>query len=176
MAMVEPSAITVSNDDTVQDMATATRRVTRYLRFLGCERAAVEDLAQEAMLAAIAAFGGAVPPLPWLLTTARNALRMQLRRRGRSREVADLDRLHELWVEQASDDAGDAQRAALRECLRALPVRSRQAVLLRYGEGLSREQIAHRLGLRLEGVKSLLARVRVLLGECIRRRIGHEAE
>jgi RNA polymerase sigma-70 factor (ECF subfamily) len=153
----------------------ATVLVRRYLRFLGCDHDCVDDLAQDTLLAAVAAFGRGRPPLPWLLTTARNCLRMHLRRRGRRREVADLDRLHECWHEQVQDDGGEAQKEALRACLRALPGRARQVVELRYREGLGREAIAARLGIGSEGVKSLLARVRAALGECMRRRLDNEA-
>jgi RNA polymerase sigma-70 factor (ECF subfamily) len=150
----------------------ATRRVRRYLRFLGCERTAVDDLAQETMLAAVGTFAQRLPPTAWLLTTARNCLLMHLRRSGRRREVADLDRLHERWIEQARDDGADAQREALDDCLQRLGGRARQVVELRYRDGLPRGDIAARLGLGVEGVKSLLARTRAVLGDCIRRRLG----
>src|SRR5262245_54203779 len=163
-------------DDAVREpvdaLAAATRPGARHLALPGCERESIDDLTQETLLAAVGTFADNAPPLPWLLTVARNALRMHLRRRGRRREVADLDRLHELWIEQARDDGGDAQRAALRECLRRLPARSRMLVDLRYRDGMSRDDIAARLGLRAQGVKSLLPRVRAALGDCIRRRLG----
>ena len=44
-----------------------------------------------------------------------NQLRMHWRANGNRREIADLDRLHHMWIEQAGDDAGEAQRAALRD-------------------------------------------------------------
>jgi RNA polymerase sigma-70 factor, ECF subfamily len=148
--------------------------IRRYLRFLGAERTDLDDLVQEVLLAAVRSFTPAEPSLPWLLVTARNALRQHLRRLGRRREVADLDRLDAAWAAQMGDDAGQAKRDALVECLQTLPERSRQAVLLRYHEGLSRESIAAQTGLRVEGVKSLLERVRTALGECIERRVSHE--
>ena len=160
--------------DRAGQLASAAGRVARYLLFLGCDRGEIDDVVQETMLAAVTTFAHEVPSLPWLLATARNALRMHLRRRGRRREIADLDRLHRRWVEQARDDGGDAQRAALRDCLQTLPERAREAVMLRYGEGLSRDAIAARLALQPEGVKSLLARTRKALGDCIRRRLGDE--
>ena len=147
-------------------------RVRRYLRFLGAERHAVDDLAQETMLAAVRTFAAAAVPLPWLLVTARNALRQHLRRIGRSREVADLERLDAAWRQQMGDDGGEARRAALAECLRALSDRARLVLDLRYRDGLSREAIANRAGLGDEGVKTLLARAREALGACIRRRLG----
>lgn len=155
-------------------LAAASARVRRYLRFLGCARASVDDLAQETMLAAVRHFAGEVPPLPWLLTTARHAFGMHLRRNGRRREVHDLTRLHQMWSEQAGDDAGEARRLALRACLEQLPERSRAAIELRYGDGAGRAAIAAKVGIGEEGVKSLLARVRAALGDCVQRRLGRE--
>jgi RNA polymerase sigma-70 factor, ECF subfamily len=157
--------------DTAADHASALVQVRRYLRFLGAGRGAVDDLAQETMLTALRHWREASPPLPWLLATARNHLRMHWRTKGNRREIADVDRLHRMWIEQAGDDAGEAQRAALRECLALLPERSRQLIDLRYGSALPREAIAQRLGLRDEGVKSLLTRVRDALAACVRRRL-----
>jgi RNA polymerase sigma-70 factor (ECF subfamily) len=153
-----------------QDLAA----VRRYLRFLGAARHEIDDLAQEVLLAAVRSFGGAVPPLPWLLVTARHALQAHLRRLGRRREVADLDRLAAAWTVQMGDDGGAERRAALAHCLRGLPERSRLVVELRYRDGWSRDAIAARTGLGIEGVKSLLDRVRRALGECIDRRIRHD--
>ena len=148
--------------------------VRRYLRFLGAERADLDDLVQEVLLAAVRSFAAVEPTLPWLLVTARNALRQHLRRLGRRHEVADLDRLDAAWATQMGDDAGQSKREALVLCLQSLPERSRRAVLLRYQEGLSREAIAAQTGLGVEGVKSLLERVRAALAGCIERRVRHE--
>jgi RNA polymerase sigma-70 factor (ECF subfamily) len=155
-------------------LAGAAARLRRYLRFLGCDRSQAEDCAQEALLAALARFGpgSGLPPLPWLLTAARNGYRMHLRRKCRRREVDDLDALHQAWVEVAGPDAADERLGALRLCLAELPARSRRALELRYGDGAPRGAIGKELGLGDEGVKSLLARLRALLAACVRRRIG----
>lgn len=145
-------------------------RVRRYLRFLGCDREAAADLTQEALLAGLQRWPDGSAPIEWLLGTARNLFRRHLRTVGRRRELVDVDRLHELW-ERHVVDAGEPERAALRECLAGLPQRSRTALQLRYGDGASRAEIARRLGLGVEGVKSLLGRVRAALAECITRRM-----
>lgn len=149
-------------------------RLRRYLRFLGAERDSVDDLVQESLLAALRTFGPTGAPLPWLLTTARHALAQHLRRRGRSREVHDLDRLEAAWREQAGDDGGDAQRDALAQCLAALPERTRAVLVQRYRDGASRLAIAAAVGIGEEGVKSLLARARGALAECMQRRLGND--
>src|SRR5262245_60058739 len=127
--------------------ADATVRVRRYLRFLGCAPALADDCAQDALVAAMEQYAGALPPLPWLLTAARNAFRMHLRRQGRRRECDDLDALHADWCAVAGDDAGDERLAALRRCLDELPARSRRALELRYAEDADRRGIGRELGL-----------------------------
>ncbi|MCR9248590.1 MAG: sigma-70 family RNA polymerase sigma factor [bacterium] len=151
--------------------AAKTQRMRRYLRFLGADHDAAQDLAQEALLAGLHQWSDGNAPLAWLLGTARNLFRKQLRTVGRRRELVDADRLHELWQQHVVDD-GESERAALRECLANLPERSRQVIAWRYGEGLPRDDIANRLGLGSEGVKSLLQRVRTALGDCVRRRMS----
>jgi RNA polymerase sigma-70 factor (ECF subfamily) len=166
-----PSLTMPRSDEAVADaLLDATRRVLRYLRFLGA-RDGADDVVQETLLAGLARWPDGDAPLPWLLATARNLWRRHLRSHGRRRELCDCDRLHGLWVVEAGDDGGEALRAALRACLQQLPDRSRRALELRYGEGLEREAIAAQLGLGDEGVKSLLARLRAVLAECVGRRM-----
>lgn len=155
-------------------VAEALRSVRRYLRFLGCRDDELADLAHDAMLAGLARWPAEELPVPWLLATARNLLRKHLRTQRRRRELHDLERLDREWLETAGDDAAVAMAAALRECVEGLPARSREVLELRYGEGLDRVAIAARVGLGEEGVKSLLARVRAALAECVRRRTGDE--
>ncbi len=153
------------------ELAAALPLVRRYLRFLGCERGALDDIAQETLLAAVRHWPAGESPLPWLFTTARNCLRLHWRKRSAVREIADVERLHAMWVEQAGDDAGEAQRQALRECVAGLPERSRRLLQLRYEQALDRPAIARELGLGVEGVKSLLERVREALAACVKRRM-----
>ena len=153
--------------------ASATQKVRRYLRFLGCPEAFVDDLAQEAMLAGLRRAEPGDPPQAWLFAVARNQLRKALRDRGRKREVADLDRLDDLWSRHVVDD-GDKMRDALRACLDGLPARSREVLELHYGAGRSRAQISAQVGLKPEGVKSLLARLRAALAECVQKRTSDD--
>jgi RNA polymerase sigma factor (sigma-70 family) len=157
-------------DELAPSFVAAVASVRRYLRFLGCVESAVADLVQDTLLAGLARWPADAPPVPWLLATARNLFRRQLRKQRARRELLDLERLDRAWAEQAADGTGDAVSAALRECLAALPARARTALELRYGENLERGVIAARVGLSAEGVKSLLARTRDALAECVRRR------
>ncbi len=149
--------------------AAARARTWRYLRFLGCPADLAEDFAQDTLLAALRASPSGPLPDGWLLTTARNRLRMHLRTAGR--EQPDLERLHAEWVEVAGPDDADRRLLALRHCVDELPERSRRALQLRYGDGVERVGIGRELGLGEEGVKSLLVRLRAALAACVQRRL-----
>lgn len=145
----------------------------RYLRFLGCPGPSVEDTTQEVLLAGLGQWPGGDAPLPWLFATARNQLRKVLRAQGRRRELADVDRLDSMWHRHVADNGND-RHEALRACLAELPSRSRAVLHMRYGESLDRAEIGARIGLGVEGVKSMLVRLRNGLARCIRRRMCDE--
>jgi len=139
--------------------------VRRYLRVLGADAAAADDLAQDVFVLAlqkrVVDRGGRT--LAWLRRAARlRFLEVRRERRGVAIDEAEL-----VWQEQERD--GDARRQALRQCLQLLTERSQQAVRLAYGERRSWQQIAAALGIRASGVKTLLRRCRAALRECIER-------
>jgi RNA polymerase sigma-70 factor (ECF subfamily) len=145
----------------------------RYLRFLGCEAAAAEDLCQEAFLAALRhgiEERPAATATAWLRTTARNLFRMQLRRLRRRVDVEQLDGLDAAYDVQAGGDVGASYRAALQQCLASLNARGREVLRLRFGEAMPRPEMARALALTEEGVKTLLRRVKAALRACIEQR------
>lgn len=147
----------------------------RYLRFLGADGTTADDLVQETFLVLLTgAFEERSPreTAAWLRLKAKRLFLDGLRRRRRRREARLADLADEVWAEYARDDGGASWRAALRECLASLPERSRRAVALRYEERLSRSEMARRLSLKKNGVKTLLQRVRAGLRECVTRRLG----
>jgi len=123
-----------------------------FLRQNWRNRADLEDLRQEVYARVLEAAEHGLPdkPKPFVLVTARNLL---INRVLRERIVpfdakADLDDL-----EVASDAPGPDRAAIARDELRKLnaaldrlPPRAREAVVLRRIEGLSRREIAERMG------------------------------
>lgn len=94
----------------------------------------------------------------WTLTVAGNIARDRLRRR---RRLSPLDAAGE----PASDAPDPVERlvrservAALNAGLATLPVRQRQAIVLRHIEGLSNPEIAQIMDISVEAVESLTAR------------------
>ena len=59
----------------------------------------------------------------------------------------------------------------MRECLQPLRDRSREAIEMHYRQGLGRAEIAARMGMKPDGIKTLLRRTRQLLRECVERKV-----
>ena len=150
----------------------------RFLRFLGCEPEQAEDLAQDALLAALEHQIQRLPApqgATWLRTTARRLWIDELRRRKRRPDPQSLEHvdpllLEKVWARCERADHGESYRAALTTCLGQIDERHRRVLELRYTERASREVIAREFGLGEEGVKALLRRVRERLRVCIERR------
>ncbi len=155
----------------------------RYVRHLGAERSAAQDLVQESFLRAFKT--AAVPDLgqtaawrAWLRTTARN-LMLAEHRRG-VKVIASSEQMLELadaaWVDVIGDRDGEEHLAALRECLDSLPARQREAIDQRYRRNASRSAMASELNLSEDGVKMLLRRVREALAKCVESKLNPRAE
>ena len=158
----------------------------RYLRYMGAENQSVaEDIAQETFLAA---FKSPDPPEPrgekqqaaWLRGIARNLFLMHCRRARISPVRTDrvaLERAESMWTgEFLREGDGFDYIEALRKCLSTLGERQRKLLDLQYGQNKSRSEIAEAAEMSEDGIKSLMRRLRASLGQCIRRRLGLEAE
>lgn len=109
-----------------------------------------EDLVHDAFLTFIARSPAADRPAAWLWKVARNRSLNELRRRRHELPLDD-DRIASEPARIASFPAErDAVRAVLEEALATLPERARIALRGRYLEGLSYEEIARALGVRVE--------------------------
>ena len=152
------------------------RGIWRYLRYLGCESTQAEDLTQEAFLAVLRKPPSIQDPsalASYLRTVARNLFIARLRRAKIEPRFTDLDEADAIWTRHEGDDEGDSYRQALRECGEDLSEKDRDALRLRYGDRASRETMARELGLKPDGIKTLLRRIRDRLRLCIEGKIGH---
>jgi RNA polymerase sigma-70 factor (ECF subfamily) len=158
--------------------------IYRYMRYLGAHDADAEDLVQDTFLAAfrtakVPAASDTRGQAAWLRTIARNRFISHYRRRKASpvdTSSERLERAEAVWVSEfLRDGDGSDYLDALRQCLDALPEKSREALDLRYAARKSREEMAQILNLTESGVKSLLRRIRGVLAECIRKRLALES-
>jgi RNA polymerase sigma factor (sigma-70 family) len=129
--------------------------VFRYALVLTRDRDEADDVASETFVRALRAWRNGSepdgPPLPWLLTVARNVARDRWRRARRvfSRPAeptaaSDTARLEAvLWLQSVSA---------------ILPARQREVIALRYHRELTDADIGAVMGLSESGVRSLVAR------------------
>lgn len=148
--------------------------VWRYLRYLGCPPAEADDLTQDTFLAVFRdGFEERSPEqtAAYLRTVARNRLLAVRRSRKKAPEV-ELEAAEAVWAETVGDRGMDDYLVALEDCLEKVTPRVRQVLDLLYRDRINRLEIAKRLEMAFEGVKTLLRRARASLRECVERRLG----
>ncbi|MCA8948865.1 MAG: sigma-70 family RNA polymerase sigma factor [Planctomycetes bacterium] len=146
--------------------------VFRFARSLGAARELAEDLTQEAFVVAWQKQRQQLPDqaLASFLRRTVRLLWLEHRRRDRRAEAAITEHSLRLWEhEVAVDDDGSARIADARACVERLQGRAARAIALAYRDGRSRVEIAAELGMQPNGVRTLLARTRSWLEQCIRR-------
>lgn len=150
--------------------------VWRYLRALGAPPDLAEDVLQDTFLVAcrkLVQDRGEAAAATFLRQTARHLYMRRRRDQGR-REQLLVELADQLWQRDCGDDDGERWLLALRACVQQLDGRPQQAVRLFYGEGLDREAVAAAMGMKTNGLKTLLQRVRGVLRQCIEQRLGGE--
>lgn len=156
------------------------RGVWRYLRFLGCGTGEADDLTQETFLAAWksdfdeineAATAG------YLRTVAKSRFLMMLRSKGRRPKESDLVDVEADWLMLVEDDGGwDERVVALEQCLQNVKGKARMAIDLNYRAGLKYAEVGKKLGMKPEGVRTLMKRTVAKLRECMERKLGWDGE
>ncbi len=144
--------------------AAALPRVYGYFyNRLGADRAIAEDLTQETFLAAVHELrrGVAVTsPMPWVLGIARHKLLDHYRRQRRAGWTLlsweDEMEHHDLALPEAEEGRERAIAA-----LKRVPSPQREALTLRYLDGLTVPEVAAALNRSVRAAESLLARGRI---------------
>lgn len=146
--------------------------VWRYVRALGAEASLADDITQETFLAVHQKpfeQRGKAETAAYLRVVARN-LFLKSRRHAGKVINAEIEQIDQRWNELVTDD-GSAMQAALKDCLQGLEDKPRQALQLQYTQGLQRVEVAQRLGMTDDGVKTLLARTKARLKKCVELRV-----
>jgi RNA polymerase sigma factor (sigma-70 family) len=169
----EPDAAAAARFRTV--MLPHLDAVYGFARWLTRDPLVAQDVAQEAMLRALRyvhSFRGG-EPRPWLLGIVRNVWTDLRARSGvNDRPLDDVgDRAADGPDPEESALAGDRRRHVA-AALAALPVDSREILVLREIEDLSYKEIGQVLGLPIGTVMSRLARAREKLAAELRARLG----
>ena len=149
----------------------------RYLVYLGADTHMAEDLAQEASFRVWRTGLGKIQDMwAFLRRTAHNLFVSYHRRIGhKNPTVVDINEAEHVWTETFGQDrTGSDYIESLEECLDTLTDKEHLVVEMRYREALSREEIAARLGMTADGIKTLLRRIRAKLADCVETRLQME--
>jgi len=148
--------------------------VWRFLRTIGCSAADADELVVETFVIAHdkGAIGGSDGDAAAFLRATARYLWLR-RQRWRRREQERLAAATEaLWALRAPRDDGSEWLDALAACLERLDGRAAAAVARIHGDGQDRAAVAAALGLRPNGLRTLLHRTRALLRACIEQRVA----
>lgn len=137
-----------------------------------------EDAAQDAMLRAYRAmqtFRADSNVATWLFRIAHNVCLDFLKRPLNRREGVSLDALREEGFEPADEQhtpesryVAASEQEQLRDVIAKLPEEQQALLSLRYGDGLSYEELSQTLGIGLGTVKSKLNRAKEKLRSAVR--------
>jgi RNA polymerase sigma-70 factor (ECF subfamily) len=134
-----------------------------------------EDIVQETMLIAFQKQAQYFPDadfMGWLVSIARHVwLRERDKRKMATRARQFIEQNATLFFDeqQYSENEWDAERMALRECLRKLPDSDQNIIAAHFSGRLKYEAIAESMGRTLSWVKVRMFRARAALIECVRR-------
>lgn len=150
--------------------------VRAFISRYAYERAMIDDIAQEAFLAAyrdLSRYDGRAPFRTWLLGIARHRALTWVRDEGRrrSREPLSVEAVLLTVQPHASEDftVADQRLGALRTCVEQLPGHSANLINAHYRDGDDTTRLADRSGRSEGAVRMALMRVRRLLRECVER-------
>jgi len=105
--------------------------------------------------------------MAWMAGVTRNRALDLLRRRGRSDIPVEDDTIEKLMTEAQLLRADQVDLNALLQCLERLEETPRQAVILAYCAGLTREELAERFAAPTNTVKTWLRRALQALRSCL---------
>jgi RNA polymerase sigma-70 factor (ECF subfamily) len=149
-----------------------------YATHLGADPHRAADIAQEALLISWQnrdSFRAGADLGAWLRGIARKLLLKESERARRLVPMLD-EFIEQSWAGAGADETSDggrlaAEKDALVECRTRLTPHLSRLIALRYDEGLSCADVAHRAGMGESAVKVGLLRAREALAECVRRKL-----
>ncbi|MEM7314995.1 MAG: sigma-70 family RNA polymerase sigma factor [Planctomycetota bacterium] len=169
----------LSTEDILGTLMKSRDRISAAVWLIVHDTQTAEDIFQNVALKAISknvTFEVEAAVLSWAFITARHEGIDWLRRRKHETafDVNMLELLERDWVDETREVA-DTRSEALRKCLQGIPEKSRQLLKLRYFDGHACQEVADRLGAKLNAIYKRLSRLHHGLKDCIELRMS-EAE
>lgn len=147
------------------------------------------DLVQDVLQQVFIDFLHAVDKNDWTESTDLNPILNRMtrnravelwrkRRKEFSVDFQDIaDTLLDAYVEPfGENDSGESNMSkrlnVLRNCVRSLPIKSRELLEEHYGKGVSIKQVAEKRNAKPNSVRQIFSRLRVKLKQCIRKNLS----
>jgi RNA polymerase sigma-70 factor (ECF subfamily) len=147
-----------------------------YARAICGDFHAAEDVVQETAEIAYRKLAYLIPEadfMGWLKAIARRQALSARRKMGKA--VLAMDAVLERVYQEPARASEGRKGEALAECMDRLDGRAAQAVKGHYFEGLKLGELAARMDMSPAALRQLVHRVRVLLLDCVRRRLAVES-
>jgi RNA polymerase sigma-70 factor (ECF subfamily) len=150
-----------------------------FVRALGVDEAWVDDIAQETFVVAYHRLEHFEPGTDfgkWLRSIARNLAANERRKEARRSRLLPAAIADLLLSDNGSEEVLEADFGRLlpvmRECVQQLPPRNQELLRRRYAEGENAMTLSRELGMKAATVRQSLLRIRVLVKDCIEKKIG----
>lgn len=158
-------------------------RLRSFIRGMGVATHAVDDIAQETFLTAykkLDEFDHEKDFGNWLYGIARNIMRNELRKDARQSRIMDEKLSHylldEFELEYESSDQTGNEIAALQECIKELPDKSKTLINKKYSEEWKTPSLIAHFSMSDTAIRLALMRIRRKLKTCMLYRLNHEQQ
>ncbi len=146
------------------------KSIWRYLRAIGCSTTEADDFTQETFLTVFERPFNDFSPKATSAYLRRVAYNLYVTHQRRARRVLPVENIEQFdadWRQWMDDRDGDDLTDALKQCLRHLSDRARQALDMRFRDRSRRTDIAAALNITEHGAKNLMQRAKQQLRKCI---------
>jgi RNA polymerase sigma-70 factor (ECF subfamily) len=152
-------------------------RLRAFVRSLGVVPDWVDDVAQEAFLAAYQGWDTFDPSRDfgrWIRAIALNIVRNEMRKEARRRRILHTDLTDMLLrsTKESQQPHDSPAIDAISKCLGLLAPKAKAVVLGKYRDNESVDQLAERHGITAVNIRQILMRSRRSIGQCVQEQIG----
>jgi RNA polymerase sigma-70 factor (ECF subfamily) len=183
--LLESAGLNMANNQLRQGQITRLlmqHRTALYGYIFACVRnhTDTEDIFQNVSVAVTESFAQLQDEkgfLPWAREIARRRV-LAHRRQGCREVVCDPEvvrRLADAAEQVESRESTSGHREALMACLESLPDQSRRLIMMRYDGTGDAGALASRLGRSVQSIYAQIKRIKLVLRECVQRRMSLEA-
>ncbi len=153
-------------------------RLRAFIRSLGVNSCAVDDIAQETFLLAyhkLDSFDAELDFGSWLFGIARNLVRNELRKQARQQRIMNEKLSHHLINEAENNtninEVCGEELSVLNMCIDQLPETSKQILMVKYYDEQDTSMLAKQFKMTSNALRIALTRIRKKLRSCMENKL-----